>query len=77
MSFELGEGRIIANPDFNGVDRKSQAVFLADLFKPGPTMPGDLDPHSGEAVAKELARDVTRGDVEHLASKAGFIIHHS
>lgn len=77
MSFEIGNGRLTANADFNGIDRKSHAVFMADLLKPGPTMPGDLDPHAGEAVTIELAPDVTPQIIETLAKSADFIVRHS
>lgn len=77
MSFELYEGRLTANPDFNGVERKSQAVFMQDLLKPGVTMPGDLNPRSGEAVTVELAPDVTTHTIERLCRNGDFILRQS
>ena len=77
MSFELGEGHITANPDFNGPERKAHAVFMADLLSPGVTMPADLNPHNGEPVTFEVAPDVTPAVVEQLAKSAGFIVKHS
>lgn len=77
MSFELSEGRITANPDFNGPERKSQAVFLADLLSPGVTTPSDLDPRNGEAVTVEVAPDVDAQTIERLCKSADFIVRHS
>jgi hypothetical protein len=77
MSFEIGGGQLTVNSDFNGAERKARAVFMADLLKAGPTMPGDLDPHIGEVVTKELAPDVTPQVVEQLAKTSDFIVRHS
>lgn len=77
MSFELSDGRLTANPDFNGVERKSQAVFLQDLLTPGVTLPADLNPRSGEPVTVELAPDVTTETIERLCRSSDFILRHS
>ncbi len=75
MSFELGEGHITVNPDFNGEQRKASAVFMADLLSPGGL--GNLSPRSGEAVKFNIAPEVTPGNIEQLAKTANFIIKHS
>lgn len=69
VSFETGE--IIANPDFAGTEAKRHGVFLLDLLSPGPTMPGDLDPHNWEEVHKPIAADVNPVVVQAICKATG------
>jgi hypothetical protein len=69
---KIAEGELIVGNDFENTRAKKAAVFLADIFRPGIT--GSLDPHSGETVRVELARDVSPAVVELVCEAAGISV---
>lgn len=58
ISIESDAHRFVVHGDCDGEQAKRREVFLADLFSPGGTMPGDLDPHNFHEVEKPIAGDV-------------------
>lgn len=72
-SFELypSSHHLIVHSDFEGERAKAQAVFLADLFSPGGTTPGDLAPRSWEDVDIPIAQEVNPETVQRFCQLAG------
>ena len=58
-------------PDCDGERAKRTAVFIADLFSPGVTMPADLEPHNWKEVQKPLAGDVSPEVMQRVCAMAG------
>lgn len=73
MSIQIDQnhGELDVMPDCNGEREKRVAVFLADLFSPGGTAPGDLEPRNWEHVKKPVAGDVSPEVVQRFCSIAG------
>lgn len=65
----IGEKELIVDNDFEDTRAKKAAVFLADLFKPGPV--GSLEPQSGQQVHVELASDVSPTAIGLVCEAAG------
>ena len=71
FEFEPASHHLTVRPDFEGTEAKARAVFLADLFSPGGTNPGDLAPHSGESVDFQIAGDVNPNAIQMVCRVAG------